>query len=62
MKAADLMTAVPVAPVLGKVGRSVTGAARGGLVRSGAATGAALVALAAASAAASALRRRTEEQ
>ncbi len=62
MKAADLMAVVPAAPVIDKVGRSVTEAAKGNLVRSGAAAGAALVALSAASAAASALRPRTESR
>lgn len=66
MRAADLPRAVPIQPVLDKVARSVAStasmAARGTLVRSGAAAGAALVALSAASAAASAVRRRTAAQ
>jgi hypothetical protein len=60
VRAADLRAAAsPAQPVLEKVGRSVTTAARGTIVRSGVAAGGALVALSAVSAVASAIRRRT---
>lgn len=60
MKATDRRAAIaPTQPVLDKLGRSVTAAGRGTLVRSGAAAGATLVALSVVSAATTAIRRRT---